>query len=57
MSEPKRLSTRVFNIPSGKDPNKTYKVFQYTDGSWECECPGFQYRKSCSHIEKAKEIV
>ena len=41
-------------VASSKDPNKFYTVTKNRDGSWECSCPGFIYRRKCSHIEKVQ---
>ena len=52
-----RMTTKFHDIPSKSDPNKTYRVTEYTNGMWECECKGFEFRRNCSHIKKAKELV
>ena len=31
----------------------TYRV-EALNGSWRCSCKGYQYRRSCRHIEKVK---
>jgi hypothetical protein len=44
----------------GSKPGKTHKVTMgYSrDGAtrfaWSCDCKGFKFRKTCSHIAKAK---
>jgi hypothetical protein len=47
-------------VPSSK-PGKTHKVvLGYSRHGnckfdWSCDCKGFKFRKTCSHIKKAKE--
>lgn len=43
-----------FKVKSNSDPNKSYIVKKHPDGSWTCDCPGYGYRRKCSHIEKMK---
>jgi len=52
-----QMTTKTFDIPSKSDPNKTYQVTQHIDGTWECECKGYEFRRNCSHIEKAKGML
>lgn len=49
-----QISTKTWTVASNRDPNTFYTVTQHVDGSWECTCKGFQYRRSCSHIEGIK---
>jgi hypothetical protein len=40
-----------FHIVTGSK-GKQYKITVSTDGSCVCTCPGFGYRKRCSHIQQ-----
>jgi len=40
---------QVFVVKSSK-PGKDYTVI-YQNKSWSCDCPGFQFRRSCRHIQ------
>ena len=42
-----------FKFESSSTPGKFYTV-TVEGGYYECTCPGFMYRKSCSHLEKAR---
>lgn len=37
-------------VPSATDKGRDYEVREATDGSFDCTCLGFRYRKRCSHI-------
>jgi hypothetical protein len=43
-----------FEVKSNSDPTKKYVVKKHRDGNWTCDCPGFGFRKNCSHIDKVK---
>ena len=46
---------KVWEFPSGSNPNKKYETLQYTDESTSCNCPGWTRRvdangnRSCKH--------
>lgn len=42
-------------VTSNSDASKSYSVKVYENGKVECECKGFQFRKTCSHADKVKE--
>lgn len=43
---------RRVEVPSFSNPNKTYIVVEKEDGSWQCSCPVWIYRrKICKHIK------
>lgn len=46
----------TLSIPSNSIPAKEYKV-ETVDGKMRCSCPSYNFRKKCSHIEKAKLIA
>ena len=52
-----QVSSKTFHIPSNSDATQSYEVIHHIDGSWSCSCKGFQFRKNCSHIEKAKGML
>lgn len=35
--------------------DKKYKV-NYSQGFWTCQCKAYEFRRNCSHIEKAKSL-
>ena len=49
------LKTKQVQVSSNSDPDKKYTVTIYSDGKHECDCRGFGFRKTCSHIEKVKK--
>lgn len=42
-----------FQFESSSSPGKFYTV-SIEENYYECNCPGFIYRKNCSHIDKAR---
>jgi len=51
--ETKTEQVSEFKFGSSSTPGKFYTV-TVEGGYYECTCPGFLYRKSCSHLEKAR---
>ena len=49
-------SNREYNFLSNTNKDKIYTVIQ-EGHSFECDCPGFHFRKKCRHIEKAKNLA
>ena len=43
---------RIVEIPSNSDPGTVYRV-KLVQGVASCECKGFGYRGTCSHIRAA----
>jgi len=43
-------SNKVYKVKSSKG-NKEYLVHMDSSGSMVCECPGYQFRRSCRHIK------
>ena len=41
---------RIYKVKSSKG-NKEYLVQMDSSGSMVCECPGYQFRRSCRHIK------
>ena len=50
----KQLKETTWEVPSNKDPSKSYTVTHYISGSWDCNCQGFKFRHNCSHVESKK---
>jgi hypothetical protein len=46
--------SKVFNIAGSKGKNYVVTV---ENGLWGCNCVGFGYRRSCSHVVEAKAKV
>lgn len=46
------VEEEVIEVASNSDPNKKYQVTKHKDGKFSCTCPGFGFRRFCSHIEK-----
>jgi hypothetical protein len=49
------MKSKTVEVVSNSDPNKKYTLNVYSDGKVECECRGFQFRRSCSHVDKYKK--
>jgi hypothetical protein len=47
----------LMEVPSSRDPKKTYSVRQLEDGEIVCECEGFVFRHRCSHVELVKRLM
>lgn len=44
--------TLVIEVPSkGGDKSYTVKVYVPAEGGYSCSCPGFNFRKTCTHVE------
>jgi hypothetical protein len=50
--KPKSVEIKAFKIPSSNGKG-SYEV-RFEHGQWNCDCPGFGFRRKCKHIEKAK---
>ena len=44
-------------VPSNTVEGKEYKVWVRTDGRIECSCAGFNFRKTCRHVEMTREFL
>jgi hypothetical protein len=44
-------------VPSSSKPGVTYEVSQDSTGALWCTCPGFGYRRHCSHVEAVTELL
>jgi len=49
------MTTQEIEVVSNSNPNKKYIVTVYADGQMSCDCKGFSFRKTCSHVEKIKK--
>ena len=36
-------------VPSDRDPDRHYQVWQDSTGRWRCNCPGFTTWNRCKH--------
>ena len=45
-------STQTWSVEGSKGSRYTVVRTQFT---WACTCPGFQFRKSCRHIQELKD--
>lgn len=48
------VTRRVAYFKSKTEEGKTYKVYRARTGKAFCQCPGFMFRQTCSHVERAK---
>lgn len=39
-------------VQSDSDPNISYVVTRFKDGTKTCDCKGFEYRNDCKHIHR-----
>lgn len=46
-----------FETPSKTQVGKTWEVFRVAGVGFICTCPGYRYRKTCSHIDAAAKKV
>ena len=52
--ENRATGIQSFDIPSKRDPNKTYTVsLEY--GRFTCTCKGYHFRRKCNHITSVKK--
>jgi len=51
------MTTKEIEVVSNSDATKKYIVTVYSTGKMECDCKGFSFRRSCSHIDKVKESL
>lgn len=51
---PRENKFRIVEVPSSKPNKPGYRVKIFPNGNKICECPAFQFRKTCKHLEKAK---
>ena len=48
-------SFKLVTMSSNSDPTKAYAVKIFENGQFECNCKGYMFRKTCSHIEEVKK--
>ena len=51
--EEKNTHKPIKEIVSSSKGDKTYTVI-FKNGNWDCDCPGFGFRKKCRHVEEIK---
>ena len=44
-------------VPSRSHPGEHYEVMHSNVKGWVCECAGFVFRRTCSHIRNVQEIL
>lgn len=42
-------------VESETFPGTYYTLRLKEDGTWSCECPGYQYRQDCKHVRRKME--
>jgi hypothetical protein len=52
VSRIERVAKATWAVPSQTAP--TFHVVAVVDGAWHCDCPGYEWRRQCSHIEAAR---
>lgn len=50
------IDYREFEVTSSTSGN-TYSIRLYNTGLWSCSCPGFGFRRKCSHINEVKQYI
>ena len=50
------IDYREFEVTSHSS-NNIYSVRYYNTGLWTCSCPGYGFRRKCSHITDAKSYI
>ena len=48
---------RHWFVPSNSRSKEHYEVEYSKETGWKCECPGFMFRTSCSHIGNVQKIL
>lgn len=46
---------REDTVESESSPGTYYHLKRRLDGSWWCDCPGYQYRQECKHSRRKQE--
>jgi hypothetical protein len=46
---------REDTVESESSPGTYYHLKLMADGTWVCDCPGFQYRRECKHARRKQE--
>ena len=49
-----RFIKRTIRFNSKSEPGVTYLTERHRDGNISCFCPGYVYRGTCRHVERAK---
>lgn len=49
-------SSATTHFPSKRETFGQYTVIRRENGSRSCNCPGYRFRKTCSHIEKSESL-
>jgi len=44
-------------VPSSTLEYERYEVTYSEETSWRCDCPGYLFRRACSHIQHVQAIV
>jgi len=51
------LPNRQWEVQSSTNPDSVYVVRLWQNSAWTCDCVGFNFRRSCKHIDKCKTLV
>ena len=44
-------------VPSSSQEFEKYEVTFSEEAGWKCDCPGYFFRRHCSHIQNVVAIV
>lgn len=48
---------KPMEVPSSSKPGVKYTITQDNTGALYCTCPGYGYRRTCSHIESVMALL
>jgi ribonuclease HII len=51
----KQKKIKVWKNESSRSKQVVYATTQHANGDFHCDCPGFRFRKSCKHVDVARQ--